>query len=146
MNNISFVGNLTKDPNLVEPKSDKGTVRSTFTVAVNEGQGDDEKSHFINVTAFGTLAENVAKSLSKGQRVLVIGRFNTYSKDVTIEGEEKSLTMVSVTASAVGPDLRWATASVTKVTMAKASDVDDDAPAAASKAKAKPVADDDDDF
>ena len=108
MNSISFVGNLTADPKLIFGNS--GKARATFSVAVNEGQGEDEKTHFVNVTAFGSLAENIADSLSKGQRVVVVGRLNTYAKDVTIDGDEKSLTMVNFTASAIGPDLRWATA------------------------------------
>ena len=106
MNSISLVGNLTGDPKLIF--GDSGKARATFSVAVNEGQGETEKTHFVNVTAFGTLAENIADSLSKGQRVVVVGRLNTYSKDVTIDGDDKSLTMVSFTASAIGPDLRWA--------------------------------------
>jgi len=114
MNSVSFVGNLTSDPKLTF--GDAGKARATFSVAVNEGQGDAERTHFLNVTAWGSLAENLAESLSKGQRVLVIGRVNTYSKDVTIDGDDKSITMVSFTASAVGPDLRWALAKVTKVT------------------------------
>lgn len=113
MNSVSFVGNLTNDPRIVFPES--GTARATFSIAVNEGQGDDEKTHFINVTAFGTLAENIDDSLKKGQRVVVIGRFNTYPKEVEIDGDAKTLTMLSITASAVGPDLRWAKADVTKV-------------------------------
>lgn len=113
MNAIHFVGNLTGDPKLVEGAS--GKPRAQFTVAVNEGQGDDEKTHFVNVTAFGTLGENLAKSLTKGQRVVVIGRLNTYKKEVEIDNEVKNLTMVNFTASAVGPDLRWARAAVTKV-------------------------------
>jgi single-strand DNA-binding protein len=113
MNAIHFVGNLTGDPKLVEGAS--GKPRAQFTVAVNEGQGDDEKTHFVNVTAFGTLGENLAKSLTKGQRVVVIGRLNTYKKEVEIDNEVKNLTMVNFTASSVGPDLRWARATVTKV-------------------------------
>jgi single-strand DNA-binding protein len=153
MNSISFVGNLTGDPRLVKPAAGSDAKpRATFSVAVNEGQGDEEKTHFINVTAFGTLGENLAESLSKGQRVVVVGRFNTYSKDVQIDGDDKSLTMVAVTASAVGPDLRWAKAKVTKVTRAASTDepgdTPDEAPAkksgSASKATAAKAADDDD--
>jgi single-strand DNA-binding protein len=114
MNAVSFVGNLTANPKLIEGST--GTRRATFSIAVNEGQGDDEKTHFLNVTAFGTLGENVASSLSKGQRVVVVGRLNTYPKEVEIDGVAKNLTMVAVTASAVGPDLKWAVAKVTKIT------------------------------
>ena len=111
MNQVSFVGNLTADPVI----RGGDTVRANFTVAVNEGAGDKERTHFVSCTAFGTLGENVAVSLHKGTRVLVIGRLNTYSKEVTIDGETKNMTMTSVTASAVGPDLRWAQARVAKV-------------------------------
>lgn len=124
MNSVSFVGNLTSDPKLIF--GDGGKARATFSVAVNEGQGDAERTHFLNVTAWGSLAENLAESLSKGQRVLVIGRVNTYAKDVTVEGDDKSITMVSFTASAVGPDLRWALAKVTKVTREDAGKGDGD--------------------
>jgi len=154
MNSISFVGNLTADPKLIFGNS--GKARATFSVAVNEGQGDTEKTHFVNVTAFGSLAENIADSLTRGQRVVVVGRLNTYSKDVTIDGDEKSLTMVSFTASAIGPDLRWATAKVTKVVREGNADADaasGSAPAKqpAKSSSAKPAAKqaapaDDDDF
>ncbi len=152
MNSISFVGNLTADPKLIFGNS--GKARATFSVAVNEGQGEDEKTHFVNVTAFGSLAENIADSLSKGQRVVVVGRLNTYAKDVTIDGDEKSLTMVNFTASAIGPDLRWATAKVTKVVREGNAAADVDSGSAPAKSSAKPspakqpakqaVADDDD--
>ena len=135
MNSISFVGNLTGDAKLIF--GDSGKARATFSVAVNEGQGETEKTHFVNVTAFGTLAENIADSLSKGQRVVVVGRLNTYSKDVTIDGDEKSLTMVSFTASAIGPDLRWATAKVTKVVREGNAAAGEDSGPASAKQSAK---------
>lgn len=113
MNSVSLVGNLTADPVLHVGSS--GKKRATFTVAVNEKQGDKEIAHFVNCTAFGTLAENLNDSLRKGNRVVVVGRFNTYKKEVQIDGEDKGLTMLSITASAVGPDLLWATAKVSKV-------------------------------
>jgi len=154
MNSISLVGNLTGDPKLIF--GDSGKARATFSVAVNEGQGETEKTHFVNVTAFGTLAENIADSLSKGQRVVVVGRLNTYSKDVTIDGDDKSLTMVSFTASAIGPDLRWATAKVTKVVREGNAAADGDSGPAPAKQSAKSsstrqpakqsAANDDDDF
>ena len=135
MNSISFVGNLTGDPKLIF--GDSGKARATFSVAVNEGQGETEKTHFVNVTAFGSLSENIADSLSKGQRVVVVGRLNTYSKDVTIDGDEKSLTMVNFTASAIGPDLRWATAKVTKVVREGNADADAASGSAPAKQSAK---------
>lgn len=117
MNSTTFVGNLTSDPELRFSSDNKP--RATFTVAVNEGQGDDEKTHFIGVTAFGTLGENLVDSLHKGQRVIVTGRVNTYKKPVQLDGKDVDLTMVGFTASAIGPDLRWAIAKVSKVVREK---------------------------
>lgn len=114
MNNVSFVGNLTRDPKLSYSQGNN-TAIARFSVAVNEGQGDNEKTHFVSVTAFGTLAENLCHSLNRGTRVLVVGRLDTYSKAVEIDGEEKNLTMTNFIASAVGPDLRWSVAKVAKV-------------------------------
>lgn len=149
MNNTTFVGNLTADPKLVI--GDTGKPRATFTVAVNEGEqgSEHEKAHFINVTAFGTLGENLASSLSKGQRVIVAGRLNTYKKAVQIGGEDKELTMVSFTASAVGPDLRWAVAKVTKVVREGNGDGGGESKSAAKdesggSAAASPASEDDD--
>ena len=138
MNSISFVGNLGGDPVLRESAS--GTLRATFTVAVNEGTGDAEKTHWVNVTAFGSLGENLASSLRKGQRVLVIGRLDTYKREVQINGEDKDLMMTQFIASAVGPDLRWAKASVTKVIADRVDESDrpvSAAPKAASNGAAK---------
>ncbi len=114
MNNVSFVGNLTREVKL-SYSGEKKTPIARFSVAVNEGTGDNEKTHFVSVTAFGTLAENLADSLRKGARVIVVGRLDTYSKAVVIDGEEKNLTMTNFIANAVGPDLRWAVAKVARV-------------------------------
>lgn len=116
MNSTTLVGNITGDP-VLRGTADKP--RATFTVAVNEGERgtDSERTHFIDVTAFGTLGENTATSLRKGQRVIVHGRFNSYKTAVTINGDDKEIGRLSITASAVGPDLRWATAETQRVAL-----------------------------
>jgi len=161
MNSVSLVGNLGADPKLIVGAS--GKKRATFRVAVNEGQGDDEKTHWVNCTAFGTLAENLCESLHKGNRVVVVGRFNSYDKEVEVDGDTKSLTMLTVTASSVGPDLRWATSKVSKVTRERNGDQGEGSegngkaevadtsepsakPAASSKASKSSSADESDDF
>lgn len=140
MNSTSLVGNLVRDPKLTYSQGNKTPI-ARFTVAVNEGQGDNEKSHFVPVTAFGTLAENLSDSLRKGQRVVMVGRLDTYSKPVEIDGEEKNITMVGFIASAIGPDLRWAVAKVAKVE----KDSDEDRSSSKSKGRASKSDDDDDD-
>ena len=114
MNSTILVGNLTADPKL--HISDNGKKRATFSMAINEGQGENERTHFVNLTAFDSLAENVVESFSKGMRVIVAARLNTYKQTVTINGEEKQLTMVAYVATHAGPEIRFALAKVTKVT------------------------------
>lgn len=143
MNNMSLVGNLATEPELRFTQN--GTASCNFVVAVNEKVGDVEKAHFVRVTAFGTLADNVVESLRKGQRVVVIGRLNTYSTELELaDGSGRKVNHVSFTASAVGPDLRWARAKVAKVERdTEAQEETEARPARASKAA--PVAEVDED-
>ena len=70
----SYIGNLTRDPDL--RFSAKGTAFCRFGLAVTPyvpGQGQGE-TVFYDVTAFGTLAQNVAESHRKGDRVIIDGR------------------------------------------------------------------------
>ena len=162
MYNLPFTGNLVTDLKLItETKS--GTPRLNFKVAINENPGGDrekEVTHFIPFTAFGSTAENMAASLKKGQRVTVIARLKTYEKEVQIDGEDKSITMIGFTAQEVGPALRWQTAEVSKAggarkTVDTYADDEEDAPAAKPAAKKAPAKkapskasaeEDDDDF
>ena len=105
---VSLSGNLTADP--VLRTTGKGTPVVNFTVAVSEGTRDNPKTGFYDVTVWDQMGKNVADSLSRGQRVLVIGKLDTNTW-VTQEGENRSKAVV--VAEAVGPDLRFATAGVT---------------------------------
>ena len=75
---------------------------------MKDGDGwKDGETSFFQVTAWRSLAENVAESLTKGARVMVYGRLQQRSWE-TPEGEKRSV--VEVQAEEVGPSLRWATA------------------------------------
>jgi single-strand DNA-binding protein len=119
--NIPFTGNLTHDLEL-NANTASGIARLNFRLAVNEGERgtDNEKTHFIPFTAFGTTAENAAKSFKKGDRMIVLGRVNTYPKSVYLENsdkelEEKEITMVGFTASDISAPVRFATLDIHKV-------------------------------
>ncbi|HEY7814593.1 MAG TPA: single-stranded DNA-binding protein [Nakamurella sp.] len=124
MNYQVFVGNVTRDPELKATKS--GLSKTTLSVAVNEGDRDKgtEKTHFIRVNVLGRRAENVVKSLGRGDRVVVVARVDTYLKDVEINGEDRQITVTEFTASAIGPELSFASADVAR--NPKASRADDD--------------------
>ena len=73
---VTIVGNITRDPELRFPAGGKGI--ASFGLAVNrrwQQNGEwQEKVSFFNVTAWDTLGENIAASLTKGTRVIVTGR------------------------------------------------------------------------
>ena len=76
------------------------------------GEWEDHEETWWQVTAWEKLAENCAESLSKGASVIVVGR-TFMDKYVGKDGVER--TALKVSASAIGPDLRRATAQVRKV-------------------------------
>lgn len=111
---VTLTGTLTRDPELRFTQGGAGV--ATLGVAVNHryqrnGEWVEEAS-FFNVTAWGTLGENVAASLTKGTRVIVTGRLQQRSYD-TQQGEKRSV--VEIVADEIGPSMRWATAQVEKV-------------------------------
>ncbi|MEX0668726.1 MAG: single-stranded DNA-binding protein [Candidatus Saccharimonadales bacterium] len=81
-NQVILVGNLTRDPELKTIPS--GQSVATFGMATNrvwtDQNGDQqEQADFHNVVAWAKLAELAEQYLSKGRRVMVIGRLHTRS-------------------------------------------------------------------
>ena len=110
-NNVVIVGNVTRDPDLRFTQS--GTAVASFGLAWNQrsSQGGEEKAHFFDVTCWRDLAENMADSIEKGDRVVVYGRLD-YRSWENENGEKRSA--VQIVADEVSFSLRWATAEVTK--------------------------------
>jgi single-strand DNA-binding protein len=113
-NTITVVGNITREPELKFLGSGNAAVK--FSIAVNKRRkGKDgeyeESTSFFDVQAYGTLAENLVNSVQKGNRVVVTGEIEQRSWDDK-EGNKRST--VEITASEVGPSLRWATAEITR--------------------------------
>lgn len=77
INNVTLVGNLTKDPELKYTNS--GTAVCNFTLAVASGFGDKQKVDFINIVVWGALGENCGKYLVKGQPCAIVGKITTGS-------------------------------------------------------------------
>ena len=72
---VSFAGNLTDDPELRHTES--GIARAMFRVAVS-GRREQEPS-FFTVVVWRDQAEHASQSLSKGSRVVVVGRLQQRS-------------------------------------------------------------------
>ncbi len=109
-------GNLTDAPEL--KFTPNGAAVANFRVAVTTRvrEGDtwkDGDTSFFRVTAWRSLAENATESLSKGDRVIVVGRLKARTWE-TPEGERRSV--VEIDAEEIGPSLRWATAKPERAT------------------------------
>ena len=110
-NNITLVGNLTRDPELRFTATGRGV--ASFGIAVGRryqvnGEWKEDTS-FFNVTAWGQLGENASATLSKGMRCVVSGRLEQREYN-NREGEKRSA--IEVVADEIGPSLKWATAQV----------------------------------
>lgn len=113
---LTIVGNLTADPELRFTQS--GAAVASFTVASTprtfdrqSGEWKDGDALFMRCNVWRQVAENVAESLKRGNRVLVQGRLRQRSYEV--DGQKRSV--VELEVDEIGPSLRYAQASVRKV-------------------------------
>jgi single-strand DNA-binding protein len=97
----TIVGNLTDDPELRHTEG--GIARARFRVAVH-GRREQEAS-FFTVIVWRDQAEHAAESLSKGSRVVVVGRLQLRSWTAE-DGSARSV--VEVVAEELGPSLTGA--------------------------------------
>jgi len=84
MNNVQLIGNLARDPEYrLTNGGEKQTAICRFTVAVEDGYGDNKRVSFLPVVVFGKQAESCNQYLKKGNKVGVTGRLQTgsYEKD-----------------------------------------------------------------
>ncbi|OHV34398.1 MULTISPECIES: single-stranded DNA-binding protein [Pseudofrankia] len=111
---ISLVGNVIENPNLkVTPN---GTYLCSFRIVSTARRYDRKENRwvdgpplFIEVTCWRRLAENVAATLNKGDRALLIGRLRLREFD-NAQGERRR--RYEIEADAVGPELAWRPARV----------------------------------
>ncbi|GAA1041564.1 single-stranded DNA-binding protein [Virgisporangium ochraceum] len=114
---ITVIGNLTDDPELKFTSS--GVAVAKFRIASTprfmdraSGEWKDGDPLFLACTIWRQAAENVAESLQRGARVVVVGRLRQRSYE-TQQGEKR--TVVELEVDEVGPSLRYATAKVQKM-------------------------------
>ena len=98
---ISFAGNLTDQPELRHTEG--GIARAVFRVAVSGRR--EQEGLFFTVVVWRDQAEHAAESLSKGSRVVVVGRLQQRSW-TSEDGSARSV--VEVMAEELGPSLTGA--------------------------------------
>ncbi|MEU5136716.1 single-stranded DNA-binding protein [Streptomyces californicus] len=112
---ITVIGNVVADPELKFTPSGAAVANfriastpRTFNRDTNEWKDGDPL--FLGVSAWRQQAENVAESIRRGDRVIIVGRLTQrqYEKD----GERRS--SYEIQADEVAPSLRNASAAVTK--------------------------------
>jgi single-strand DNA-binding protein len=113
---ITIIGNLTDDPELKFTSS--GVAVAKFRVAstprfMRNGEWKDGDPLFMACNVWRQAAENVAESLQRGARVVVVGRLRQRSYE-TQSGEKR--TVLELEVDEVAPSLRYATAKVQKMT------------------------------
>ncbi|WP_288802757.1 single-stranded DNA-binding protein [uncultured Dialister sp.] len=96
MNAVQLLGNLGRDPIIRATKT--GREVASFSIAVSRiyttPQGEQrELTDWINIVAWGTLAEAVRSELKKGSRVFVAGRISSRSYDAQ-DGTKRYVTEV----------------------------------------------------
>src|SRR5438132_1003416 len=111
---MTVIGNVGADPELKYTTS--GQPVCTLSVAESrkyKDSNDNEKEQttWWRVVAWREMAENIADSIKKGDRVVVSGRceIRSYKGD-----DDVDRWVTEITAYDVAPSLRWATATVSK--------------------------------
>ncbi|WP_259180094.1 single-stranded DNA-binding protein [Mycetocola sp. BIGb0189] len=114
---LHIIGNLTSDLELAYTSS--GLAVANFTIASTPrvrdrqtNQMKDGEPLFMRCSMWREQAEQAAASLTKGARVIAVGRLTQRSYE-TKEGEKR--TAVELQVDDIGPSLRWATAQVSRV-------------------------------
>jgi single-strand DNA-binding protein len=104
---VTIVGNLTKDPELRFTPG--GDAVANMSIAVNERVKDgndwkDGEPSFYEVKAWRKLGEQVAETLSKGNRVIVTGKMRI-EKYETKTGEMRYTAVIN--ADEIGESIRF---------------------------------------
>jgi single-strand DNA-binding protein len=81
LNQCQFIGRLGKDPE--QRFMSNGDAVASFSIAVGWKTKEKEGAEWVNITAFGKLAEICTQYLTKGSQVFIQGRMKTdeYEKD-----------------------------------------------------------------
>lgn len=109
---IGLVGNLTGDPELRYSAAGNPWCKALLSVQPYvPNAAEKPEPVFYDLVAFGTLAENVATVLHKGDRVTVSGRLED-DKWTGRDGTER--TTQRIVADAIGPDLRFGTVEINR--------------------------------
>lgn len=105
MNRVQIIGNLGKDPEIKVTNGGKTVAK--LSVAVNRKyttpQGEEKQyTEWVNVVAWGKLAEAAGNELQKGDYIYAEGRYSTRSYEKNDETRYFTEVVASVIARPIG--------------------------------------------
>lgn len=113
---LTWIGNLTADPEL--RSTQQGVSVANFTIASTPrifdrtaNEWKDGEASFLRCAAWRELADHIGPSLKKGMRVIAQGKLSMKNYQ-DAQGNARTAWELEVTA--IGPDLKYATAQVTR--------------------------------
>lgn len=113
-NYVTMIGNLTEDPELRFTGGGAAVCKVRFAsnrrFTTRDGQQQEETT-FMDANCWRDMAENVAESLKKGDRVIVIGRLRKRSYE---NKDNQTVWVTEIEADEIAPSLRWARATPDK--------------------------------
>ena len=79
INKVILMGRLTRDPEIRTTNTGKSVCN--FSIAIDNGYGDNRQTDFINCVAWQNQADFIGRYFTKGMMIIVIGRISTRSWD-----------------------------------------------------------------
>ena len=99
INKAILMGRLTRAP--VIRHTDSGKAVCNFTVAIDNGYGEEKSADFISCVAWNKTAEFVDKYFAKGRMIIVVGRIQTRTREGQ-DGKKNYVTEVVASEVAFG--------------------------------------------
>ncbi len=103
INKAILMGRLTRDPELRHTNS--GTPVCSFSIAINNGYGENAQTDYVNCVAWNKTAEFVSKYFAKGRMIIVTGRISSRSWEGS-DGKKNYVTEVVANEVAFGESKR----------------------------------------
>lgn len=104
---LTVAGNVVADPEMRQTNEGKPVGRVRIAIPQRKfnqqsKQWEDGDSIFMNAVAFGPMAEHMASTLSKGMRVIIVGRLKQdewTDKESGVTRQDKSIVIEEIGAS-----------------------------------------------
>jgi len=118
LNKCTFIGNLGKDPEI--RFTNDGKAIANLSIACGERYKDkngeqQEKTEWVNITAFGKLAEIIQSYVKKGSKIYIEGKMRTrkwtdkegndkYTTEIVLDGFDGKMIMLDSKGGGAAPE------------------------------------------